>query len=352
MNNTQDKKVVFLLNTEYGLLIALLYYYEILKKNNYNPVFIFLKTNENRFRNISFSELPGEYKVYKNELNTWKLTPDLLFLESLKFRDVVEIVINNPAFYTNQIYINSYKANNPNLKLTLLADSVGIDRKITKKDIFKFFIQLCIRKYYNRIKNLNYIYVDYHNIQSYVDSFIAHRNINIKNFIDSNTLIQNIKIYVNQIFSIYNVKLKDYENSDMLFYTQPIMLVSTIPDNEKIKYIEILENISRMSLKYKKKVLLKIHPAENNEFYKIYTHEFLKIDQNPNIPAEILVNSIRNKLMISVYSSASSFDINKQNTHYWLYKILSGKEPFIHESYNYIESINSYDELETIIFKS
>lgn len=354
MNTVENNnsKVIFLLNTEYGLLVALLYYYEVLKNKNLHPIFIFLKTGDNRFKTVSFSDLPGEYKIYKNELNTWKTKPDLTFLESLEYTNVEEIVINNPAFYTNQIFINSYKKKNSNLKLTLLADSVGIDRKITKKDVFNFFLQLCVRKYYNRIKYLNYTYIDYHNVKSYVNLFIAHRNIGVEEFLDSNSLMKNIKNHSVDIFKIYNVNMQVYENCDILFFTQPIMSLSTIPENEKENYPIILDAISKNSLKYKKRVLFKLHPAENKEMYKKYTHEFLNIDENPNVPAEVIVNSIENKIMASVYSSASSFDTNKQNKHYWFFKIFSGKEPYIHESYNYIESINSYDELETVIFKS
>ncbi|OFX46462.1 MAG: hypothetical protein A2046_04760 [Bacteroidetes bacterium GWA2_30_7] len=348
MNNSQEKKVIFLLNTEYGLLISLLYYYEILKKNDSVPIFVFLPSSPNRFKNISFEDLPGKHYIFKNQLNNWTFFPDNEFKNFSETQGISEIVVNNPIYFTSQIIVNRLNNSILKSKITLLADSVGIDRNISQSDLFLLTAKLYFRKFLNFYKKLPNKVIVYKNAGNTIDLLIAHRNIYDKQFINSNSLLSKTLLNKTSISKIFKFDVELYNNVNILFFTQPILNYSNINAITKVNYIKTIELLSFLALKYKKRVLLKLHPAELTLDYNKYVNEYLCIDKNPNIPAEIIINAISNKNIISVNSSVSIFDINKQNIHYWLYKAVSGKEPIIKEEYKNIKSIQNLNEIEMI----
>lgn len=349
-----DKKEVclFIINTEFVLLVSLLYYFLALKnKVNVKPVFVFIKVSSFRFNNINFDFLPGDSYVYLNELNESVLFPDKKFLDVLKIKDVTHIVFQNPQAFTNQCIVNYFKKMNPNLRLTLVSDSIAIDRKIlnTFKEKFIAYAKLYFRKYINRIPYLTNTIWTYHSYKYRPDELIAHRNFNYSTFYDTNDLFALIPSYIDELTKIFNINIEAYAKSDIIFFTQPNHLYTKYPTSVKEGYINGVKYLFQLAQKHKKLITVKVHPSENIDYYKSLANEYVVVDTNSNTPAEIIINGISGKKIVSYFSSISIYDIQKKNKHYWLYKTIGHKLPSNYE-YEFITYIDSINDIEKIIF--
>ena len=349
--STQKNKAVFLLNTEYGLLISYLYYKVHLEPNGITPLFVFLPTSENRFKNISFDDLPGKFCIYKNELNSWKIFPNNEFEKFEEISEVSHVIVNNPIFFVSSIIVNRIRRENNNCKFLLLADSVSIDRKMPLKHLLLFKLKLYVRKFFNFYSYLPNQLIHYGNAENYYDSLIAHRNLFKTPFVNSNGLLKELLSHKKELFNIFSLNIDGFNKAETVFFTQPILKYNFDAET-KSNYIKVIELLCNLSIKNKKQLLFKVHPAESCTDYEKYISKYVSIDANSNVPAEILVNSLTNKKFVSVSSSASCFDVNNNNKHYWLDTIVTGKKVIIDKTYVYIINVSELSKIEEILFNS
>jgi hypothetical protein len=345
--NKENNNAVFIINTEYGLLISLLYYKEMLEPKGIIPHFVFFKSSNLRFNGIDFEKLPGKYYIYKNELNNSVIFPNNDFLNFDYNKNVCEIIINNPAFLISQVMLLKIKKNSPLCKTTVLADSAGIDDHITPLRLFYYTLKLYLRRFLN-FYNLPLKFLHYHNFGKYVDLFIAHRNLYNKEFLNSNFLLAKIHENKYLISDVFKFKIEKYLDYKFIFFTQPLINYSFVSNKTKENYLKLLNDLSYISNKNAIKIVLKLHPSENISSYEKYKNEYLTIDEGNNIPAEIIVNALDNKIFLSVSSSSSCFDLTKNNKHFWIGELITNKKPIIDSSYSYINTFNNYEEFKAI----
>ena len=353
MKKKDDNICLFIINTEFVLLTSLLYYYIHIKdKKSLKPVFIFIRVSSLRFKNINQKYLPGESHLYKNDLNETVLFPDKKFLEVLKIENVKQIVYQNPQAFTNQCIINYFKTKYPDTKLTVVSDSIAMDRRFLTsfKERFIAYSKLYFRKIINRIPFLTWKIWTYHSFKFRPDELIAHRNFDYPIFYNTTELFSMIPEYFEELSKIFKIDIDIYRKSDIIFFTQPNHLYTKYPKEVKEGYISGVKHIFYLAQKNKKYVIVKVHPSENIDFYKSMANEFIFIDLNSNTPAEIILNGLSGKKIVSYFSSISMYDIQKKNQHFWLYKTIGHKLPSNFE-YDFIKYIDTIEEIETFIFK-
>lgn len=352
MKNKDEHICLFIINTEFVLLTSLLYYYIYLKeKKNIKPIFIFIRACNQRFKNIKQEFLPGESRFYKNDLNETVLFPDKKFLEVLKIENVNQIVYQNPQAFTNQCIINYFKTRNANTKLTVVSDSIAMDRKLMTSfnERFIAYSKFYYRKIINRIPYLTWKIWTYHSFKYMPDELIAHRNFNYPVFYNTKELFLMIPKYFKELSNIFNIDIDIYRKSDIIFFTQPNHLYTKYTKEIKNGYISGVEHLFNLAKKNKKNIVVKVHPSESIDFYKSMANEYVYVDINSNTPAEIILNELSGKKIVSYFSSISMYDIQKKNKHFWLYKTIGYKLPSNFE-YDFIVYINNIEEIENLIF--
>ena len=164
-------------------------------------------------------------------------------------------------------------------------------------------------------------------IRSYIDYFIAEEDIGAKIFINTNTLLSKIPEHKKQLNYFFDLNLDMFENSTIIFFTQPMELEPFFTDRHQKLYDEILFKLSDLAKRNKIEMLLKMHPHESPDKYKKFTNDFVTIYKNSNVPAEVILNLVKEKSIISIYSSLSLYK-NKQNKHFWLYKLMDINYPY------------------------
>lgn len=354
MENNEKDTCLFIINTEFVLLVCLLYYYiHIKNKRNITPVFALIKVSNYRFTNINKEYLPGKSYIYINELNETILFPDKKFLELLKIDNVKQIVYQNPQAFTNQCLINFFKKKNPDVLLTIVSDSIAIDRKILSnfKEKFIAYTKLYFRKIFNRIPYLTWKIWTYHSHKYQPNELIAHRNFNYPVFYDTSNLFSQIQNYFEELSKIFNVDMNIYNKADIIFFTQPNHLYTKYQKEVKEGYIKGVQHLFYLAQKNKKNIVVKVHPSESAEFYASMANEYVFIDKNSNTPAELFLNGLSNKKIVSYFSSISIYDIHKKNQHFWLYKTIGHKLPSNFE-YDFIKYVETIEDIENLIFKS
>ena len=352
MKNKHENICLFIINTEFVLLVSLLYYYIHLKeKKNLKPIFIFIRASNLRFINIKQEFLPGESHIYKNDLNETVLFPDKEFLEVLKIENVNQIVYQNPQAFTNQCIINYFKTQNAKTKLTVVSDSIAMDRRFLTnfKEIFIAYSKFYYRKFINQIPFLTWKIWTYHSFKYMPDELIAHRNYNYPIFYNTKELFSMIPQYFEEFSNIFNIDIDIYQKSDIIFFTQPNHLYTKYTKEVKEGYISGVKHIFNLAKKNKKYIIVKVHPSESIDFYNSMANEFVYVDTNSNTPAEIILNGLTNKKIVSYFSSISMYDIQKKNRHFWLYKTIGHQLPSNYE-YDFITYVNKIEEIESFIF--
>ncbi len=320
-NTNKQSKVMLVITTETGLLVALLYYLTKLQYK-YQAHFILLKQKKERFQGIDLESLPGRYDIFNDELNTSIVNPDKSFQRVLSETNVDEIVFQNPQNFITNIIINSYKANNPGLFLTVVSDGLLLSSPINTKRKMILNLKLYYRKFINQVKKLPRSVLEYKSILKSIDQLIAHEDIGAKQFLKVDDLFQNIRPYQKEVESVFYFNLLGFERADIIFFTQPILDIK-FSTEVKNNYLKTLAALCNYAKKEKINIVFKIHPSETYTTYEHYENSFIKIDKNKNIPAEILFEFIKNKIIVSMFSSVSLGNKNKSLTHYWLYKIIN-----------------------------
>jgi len=349
MTIKDEKKIVFFINTEYVLLVSILYYYEYID-TEVKPVFVFLSHpfGKKRFRNICFDELPGYHYYFTNEMNNFTFHPNREFEQITSLKNVSEIVFQNPHFIINQYYFNFFSKQN--VSKTLVSDSIAIDRNFfTFKFLINNYFKLFIRKFINRIPYIKFKIYSYKKMATISDKLIAHRNIGSQTFINSIDLLKKICSHTEILEKVFNINTYEYSKADIIFFTQPILNHHYFKAEVRKGYLKVIQRIIEIVEEKKKKIVFKVHPGEDAEFYKLnFKSNCLFIDDITNTPAEIILNSIKNKIILSFWSSVSLFDVNQNNQHYWLYKLLDYRLKGEKE-YKMITTINSFEEINNIL---
>lgn len=345
--NKSNNRALFLVHTEHVFLVSLLYYKIYLEVKNIDPIFILLMSNNNRFRFINVCNNNFTIKKIKNDLNSRKIFPDLNFFKMLKFNGIYELVFQNPDSFITEIIVQYYKFKNPKLKLTLISDTIAIDRELSIRQIIKNNLKLYYRKIFNEISYLPSKVWTYENLFIKVNQFIAYRNTKYKNFINVYDLLLKSVEYNKLIMKIFYIDLNLYKGADIIFFTQPISHHRSISKFYKNKYFSVLDYLSKESKKYKKKLTIKVHPSENPNDYFKYKNEYVYVDKNNTLPAELIINSIEEKIVASMWSSVSTLDLLRKNKHFWLYKVISYplNISLKYDGINYIQSLNQITSL-------
>ncbi|MGD9992105.1 MAG: polysialyltransferase family glycosyltransferase [Salinivirgaceae bacterium] len=334
------KHVLFLINTEFVLMTSVIYYYEHLKPKGASPIFILLTSNAARFKSVDTTCLPGECHIYKNDLNHSVIFPDREFLKALNYSNVSELIIQNFTFLVNDIAINYYKQKGA--KITFIADSISVDRKLSASAKAKNRFYLALRKRFNGFKYLSkqiYSFTDHGNR---IDRYIAHRKVweNIPYF-DIKTLFT--KEY--NLLPLFGGNLQtNLDAFDVYLFTQPILEHRAFTDKTKELYIQIIEKIIAVSQEKNIRLLIKVHPGEELTKYQKYKCKTVEVMQNNSIPAEIILNSVKHKKIFSFFSSISLFDYSGANEHFWLFKLIDYTPPG-KNSYIGITNIESFKQL-------
>jgi len=344
----ENPKVLMVVTTEFGLLTALLYYFLHQEKNLF-PHFILLKNKKERFSRLNLDALPGTYDLYNDELNTRVHNPDVAFKASLCKKNVKEIVFQNPQNFITNIILNTYKINNQNIKLTMLSDGTLLLSKMSFKDKVITNVKLYYRKLINGCTNLpKYIY-NYMDYVPLVDRLIAHSDVDAKEFIATSDLIKHLDDFRDQLNSIFCIEAGIYEDVQVIFFTQPI-LSNRFPREVKENYIKLLRNIALFMQNNNIQMLIKVHPEENVDLYKQFENDHVIVDSNKNVPSEIILQGLKNKVILSIFSSVSLNNHEKYLKHFWLYKLIN-YELKIKNSSSDIIVPSSLFELNHLIFE-
>jgi hypothetical protein len=334
------EKVLFFINTEFVLMASVIYYYEHLKPKRVIPIFILLTSNAARFKSVDTSCLPGDCHIYKNDLNHSVLFPDREFLKALNYQNVSELIIQNFTFLINDIAINYYKRKGT--KITFIADSISVDRKLSASAKAKNRFYLVLRKRFNGFKYLSkqiYSFTDHGNR---IDRYIAHRKVweNIP-YIDIKTLFT--KEY--NLLPLFGGNLQtNLDAFDVYLFTQPILEHRIFTDKTKELYIQIIEEMVSFFKAKNLRLLIKVHPGEEINKYQKYQCNTITVLQNNSIPAEIILNSVKHKKIFSFFSSISLFDYSGANEHFWLFKLIDYTPPG-KNSYQGITNIVTFKQL-------
>jgi hypothetical protein len=342
-------KALFIINTEFVLLVSFLYYKIHLEKDGIVPVFVLLKASDRRFESIDLSLLPGSVHAYRDNLRDWVLKPDTQFLECLHYDGVKEIVFQNPPNLSNQIIFNHYRNKDRDCRLTLVTDSISIDRHFTTRLMSILFARTVFRKYYNHLPLSLRLHTN-HSILKKINRLIAHRDIGAKSFVNIDSLFSALDGYKSVLFTLYGCSKMEFDDAEIIFFSQPIIEHTSIGQSIKKNYLKMLSRFAELSLKHRRKTVLKIHPGESFEFYKPYENAYFVVDPNKNLPAEIILNSIAGKKVVSMWSSISIFDIRHANSHFWLYRLI-GYDLVSKVAYDSITTLKTEDDIETVLFR-
>lgn len=340
------RKIVFIINTEFVLLISYLYYKLNCETNNLYPIFIFNIASTERFSNIEIHKLPGiQYKYFNNILG--KTIFPKIKLEDIKNIEGVEnIVWQNPGDTFNHLIFNLIKKESPSSRSTVITDSIAVDSRIDKSVIRKTLLKRLYRKTLNPWLPIPLKVSTYHTLDKKEHTLIAHNNIGYNNFIHTDILLNKILQYRNELNDLFNYKTAD--DTPIIFFTQPITVNNGLTEKNENDYNTFIKTLIDICIKNKLKIYFKVHPGESIERYLKYENDYVKIYKNKNIPAELILNSLSGATILSMWSSISVFDIKANNKHYWLYPLINYKISSI-VKYNNINIINTLEQLETLL---
>ena len=318
----EKKTILFAVNTEFVMTIALLYYENLKEKEGYYPVWFILKGNSNRFKDLNIDKLPGDKFEFWNNLNTKSLRPDLRFLKVLKNYKVVEFVHQHSLSICNILLEENIKKTNSNVIRTYISDSIGLSA-ITRKrivkvsDIYLYYRKLVNGLYYlpnKLLRPIEYIkdvdnYINIDKIEATLAKFIS-----FKEMLSKSSESRLLPLVFN-----FSVEIE----YDIIFFTQPILDHTSLSQDVKERYVNVLDTISKTAELNQKNTLIKVHPGENSLRYKKYENRYCKLFENNNLPAELLFIVFSNKKVISCFSSISVLDFSQNNYHYWLYPLIN-----------------------------
>lgn len=341
----KKKTILFSINTEFVLCIAMLYY-EFYKRQNSSPVWYILKGNDNRFGNVKLDKLPGKVFVFKNELNSTTTKPEVGFIKHLNNFKIDEFVHQNSYSIANLLLEQKIKSINPNLLVTYISDSIALNVKPRTRTLLVTNMYLNFRRFFHSYYRLPLSITPPHKYINKVNSYVASNKLNTSNakFLSFEKVFSNAKDS-KLIKDVFTYSFTD--DYDIYFFTQPILLHSSFSENTKSEYKKLLKFISQQAEKNKVSVLLKIHPGEDSKNYAEYVNSYCNIFYNSNIPAELLFNTISKKKIMSCFSSISTLDFSGRNQHFWLYPII-GHIPRINFENTNIVSLKDYNGLKKL----
>jgi len=179
-----------------------------------------------------------------------------------------------------------------------------------------------------------------------ITDFVAHKNIGFQNFIDSSNLIKEYLPMCRQLInSVFCFDLTCFQNCSAIVFTQPLLSQNYITNKEKKNYINVLENLFALFNRYRIRAIIKMHPGDDRNDYVGFQSQYIKLDEQKNLPAEIILSSVNHKMVISMFSSVSLNNTNRKNQHYWMNKIMDYEVKTV----NKIENLRcpiSFDEFE------
>lgn len=344
MKEKEKYRVLIVVHTEIGLLMALIYYLSYLEGKK-EPYFAVIKTSKDRFNNLNLESLPGKYELITDDLSGKAWSPKCNYKSILYDTTVKEIIVQNPLNFIVDIVIHHYSKKA--IPITLLSDGIVMLSPISTKTHLKLCMKHIFRKYFNGIYELPLCVSQYLTITEKVDKLIAHKNIGVEKFIEIRTLFSEIEKYKKSIEKLFHIDFALYDDAKIIFFTQPIYRQSGVKKN----YIQLLDELTHIIEKHKIKTVFKIHPADDIKLYESYENDLLSLDiVNKNIPAELLIEVLSEKMILSVASSLSLTDTNPSMQHFWLYKIMSYS---VHEENNlqHIYTPKTMNEFECYLLK-
>ena len=343
-------RIVFLINTEFVLLVSLIYFLNYKKEANcWKPVFVILRSNPKRFRDLQLDHLPGVVHLYQDNLNTFARKPSRDFTDVLKCVDCAEIVIQNPWNPANQIIYNHFIEASPTCRIVLISDGAVIGKRFTLRELAPLYLRKLYRKYIQQFP-ISLAVPTYTTMMSQADGLIAHQNFGLKEFYDVNTLIKDSKRHAKVLHDVFKVDMQIYRRAQIIFFTQPITQQTTLPELVKQQYVDAVQLMSRLALEHHRLTVVKVHPAENSVLYNPYAHDWFVIAPDTNVPAEIILALIDGVKVVSMWSSISLYDREGRNQHFWLNNAIGHELPPSLNHNTHIKSINDLKNLEQALY--
>lgn len=336
---SNDKQyILFVINTEFVLMVSCLYY-ELIVQQKYTPVWCILRT-PNRFKGIDIEKLPGEKRIFNDEIETTKWSPDLSFLPWLSNRTYAEICIQNSYKVASQIVLQRFSKKTT--KITFISDSIGLYTQLTPKMVRSFNRKLLYRKYRHgftklpvkiipakeSIKQMN-LYISSHILEDVATPFIS--------FNELFNATTNSELCEHLFFLHEDTIAKNW------FFTQPIRQHTVFSTEMKACYWEILHQFAKNAQELKIQSVIKVHPGEQLKDYEEFSNPFCRIYPSSNTPAELLFFKMEGKNIFSCFSSISTLDFSGNNNHFWLHPLI-GYSPKYAVEFKTIQLLHSFDE--------
>lgn len=342
-----NKTVVFVLNTPFALLAAIQYYEKYLC-GTYSPLWVFMSPDEDRFNKIDgIDNLPGKVYHYKDMLDSWAPRIDTSFLVRLASIKVDMVVLQNLDRIANIYLLSKFKRHN-HIKVILISDGLSLSVRASPKRRMISNVRLNYRRILSLMGGLPIFFPDSKRIIKQIDSYFAAGEIGgcEGNYRRIDDLLHNAG-GEGLVESVFRFNFTD--NYDVYFFTQPISSQRIISNDSKRRYELLLESLSRWSIQYKKKTLVKVHPSEKVQDYIKYKNEFCDVYMGESIPAELFFIYVAGKKVISCFSSVSITDVQKRNSHYWCYPAIGYELP-IGNAFDGISILDDFQSVEREIY--
>jgi len=339
----KKKRIVFIINTEFGLLISYLLYLE--RYFNYDSIFILLKSNDQRFKNINTSILPGNTIIIKNDILNKTFLTSVSFTEIKKYRPIDELVWQTPGDTLSHMISNYYKKHN--ISETIVTDSIASDFKMDMHIKIKTILKRISRKIINPWLPIPLKVMHYDSLKKDKIRLIALNNtLLFKKFLSTNLILCHINKHLQALSKLFNYQT--LSNKSIIFFTQPINTNNGFSIDLQTKYDNFIKILTDYASTIEKPLIIKVHPGETVQKYKSYNSKFVTVEENNNIPSEIILNQVSDCLILSMWSSVSVFDVDLKNKHLWLYPLIEYKLN-VTNKYRHIVTIFDFNHLFNII---
>jgi hypothetical protein len=337
-----NKKIIFLINTEYHLLLAK-YIFNI-HFPSYQPLFLIIK-NKNRFKSPIIFDTT--IKLIESPLFFKKGFNKIIFFKSFN-----EVLLNNydivlsfqDAEFVNNILISEIKQRY-NSKIILCQD--GLASYVNDYSYFKLLkktIKIFYIKYFLNFKEISFVlkWGKNKNVDEYL--LTNPNDLYFKTKKEINTLeFEQNDLFIKQIEKLFNFdikKLNIVKTDRYIFFLSQGFLDK---ESRNLEF-NLIKKLKQISIQNNLKLIIKLHPSDSrNDIINLIDDEKIELIKE-NIPAELILTLFNNSYIISGYST-SLLTKTKTNKYYWVYPILykKFKSKFKVE---HINIIDNFDQLQ------
>lgn len=338
---------IFCVYTEMQLAISMLYFRNFLAPLDVEPCFVLFQTVRERFKTLDLSKLPGRHFSFRNDLNQSIVFPDLSFLHIRSEKDVRYVVYPNSPILTHEVISNYFAAQQP-IRRIVIADGTSINTPWPLKTRLILLTKYLLRRIINRVPHLTNKLLRSPDAIQNADVLISTETIKSTSmeFVDVQTLYaeeEHVRLVL-ELFRVPELELEAFIHSNLVFFGQPRYRAG-IDDRT---YFDTLKKIAEIIRKRGGSMVIKPHPAEDATALDFLVGDGVVVSKTP-VPGEFLLSSLRDKAILSFYSSVSMMSSNESLTHIWLKNLLPNE--IAANPDDKILAIKSLDEVEEILDK-